>query len=158
VKIFAGGQFSVISEEDVLRAASELPGTADTKTFIVLDDRALLEFANHYLLYGSEYITAIAAGLSRKYGHDYTQYLKNFGRPTVFELEIPLTWLTKSDLRVLAWQMSLAAFNDAIARLVDFTVTLHRGIPPEYIKSHTHPKVMQDTLTGIRCRENGELA
>lgn len=145
--IFADGTFSEISPEDVLAAAQDMPSTSDARLYVALDDRHIINWCGHYLLYGSEYVTGIAAGLMRRYGRDYRQYLKSFGRPTVFELQIPLDWMSGDCLAELASVMSRAVFHNNVACEEDFTVTLHRHVPPEFIRLHSHPKVIRDPLS-----------
>lgn len=143
--IFASGRFPEITREDVLAAAEEVSGNDDPPMLCVaLDDRTLINYYGHYLLYGSEYVIGIAAGLTRRYGHDYRQFLKSLGKPTVFEVELPSDWLSDEDRSYLAKCMSAAALDGDIVHETEFTVTLDRAVPPEFIRSHSHPRVICD--------------
>ncbi|WP_247558689.1 hypothetical protein [Bradyrhizobium sp. 138] len=51
--------------------------------YVVADDQALVNEANHYLIYGSEWISAVL-------GHTYRHVLKETGVPTLLEIDLPL--------------------------------------------------------------------
>lgn len=144
--IFANGNFDEISRDDVFASAQEMPSTSDNRLYVALDDRHIINWCGDYLLYGSEYVIGIAAGLSRNHISDYRQYLKNFGKPTIFKLQLPLTLMSVDCLAELASGMSRAVFNNDIAHEEDFTVTLHQPVPPEFITSHFHPTYIEDPL------------
>jgi hypothetical protein len=48
--------------------------------------------------------------------------------------------LSDEDRRYLAKCMSAAALNGDIACETEFTLILCRPVPPEFIRSHSHPK------------------
>lgn len=143
LRIFVGDQFPEISEDDVLAASKRKPSTDDGMLYVVLDDRALIYGSSHYLLYGSEYLACIAARLQDQYGRDYPQYLRSFGKPTVFELELPFEWMPGPHRSSLAAGMSWAVLLDDVSHQKDFTVTLGRTVPSEFIKSHSHPEIIR---------------
>lgn len=147
LRIFGDGNFSEISREDVVESARAMPSSSNARLYVALDDRHIVSWCGHYLLYGSEYITGIAAGLTRLNGFDYRQHLKSSGRPTMFELHLPLSWIGGDCLAELSSVMARRVLFDEIAYEEDFTMTLHRPVPPEFIISHYHPPIIRDPLT-----------
>ena len=146
IDIFSNGQFQEISEDDVILAESKMEKPKNHRVYFALDDRHLEEYCGHYLIYGSEYISGIAAILSGFYGPDYSQDLKKIGIPTIFEVHLPVSWIDESILAELVSEMAIAIFEDNIASQIDFTITLHNSVPPEFIHSHHHPKQIIDPI------------
>jgi hypothetical protein len=64
-KIFLSVNFPEITEEIFAKAVSKISGGGNDKLYVSMDDRLPLESGaySHYLLYGSEYIQAIAVNL-----------------------------------------------------------------------------------------------
>lgn len=58
------------------------PATREGHVYFGLDDRFLVEHCGHYLIYGSEFLTA---GFGRQ-----RQVLTTRGRPTVIEVDVPI--------------------------------------------------------------------
>jgi len=80
-------------------AAGDPLAIAASARIVVADIVAGLPLANaRHLIYGSEHLCAIAAGLSERTGRDYRQVLKGFGVPTVFRMKLPLEWVNEHDL------------------------------------------------------------
>lgn len=156
LEVFASGQFPELSRDDVLAASEQMSDIDDDKLYVMLDDRDLIEYCGHYLIYGSEYLTAIAAHLSDIYGCDYRQHLKSMGRATVFEVELPFEWMPEEYQMCLASDLSRAVFHDEPAHEIDFTVTLSRPVPPECIRSHQHPMRIRDPFLGLAWHEEQE--
>lgn len=145
--LFANGQFPAISKDDVIHAASRSSGIDNHRVYVALDDRLYIEDGcGHYLIYGSEFICGIAAALSGRYGPDYRQHLKTIGRPTIFEIHLPVSWVDERTLAELASDIARAKSERSVADLMDFTITLQESVPPEYIRSHYHPTRIIDPL------------
>lgn len=150
IEIFVGDKFKEISADDVLEAAKQHPGTDNHHLYLILDDRMLVERVSDYLLYGSEFILCIAARLKDKYGIDYSQQLRSIGKPTIFEVEIPLNWISDySWLRGLACEISSAIAYNAVDHVLDYSLPLTHDIPHEFIRSHAHPQVIYDPYVDV---------
>jgi hypothetical protein len=118
------------------------------RCYVVLDDRALLERAAHYLIYGSEWMCAVVNG--RVLGP-----LLEHGVPTMLEIELPLQFASPSQREQLArkllheWTRQIATRPKRVA-VVDFTFALRLDLDPEFVVGHYHPKVLHDPLNAYR--------
>ena len=110
----------------------------------------LLEYCGHYLLYGSEYLTGIAAHV--KGYRDYRQVLKRFGTPTVFVCDVPLQMMGRYSLLEfsgLAIEMVFQEMLDgAFVSGRGAGLCIHQKLPPECIVGHYHPVGIRDPLLG----------
>lgn len=151
-EIFMSGEFPEISEDEVRRAIAAV-GTdlRDRRVFFDGNERMLVEECGHYLLYGSEYVIAIAAHLGD--GRDYRQVLKRFGQPTVFVCDVPLAmihpgWI--ADMAGSALAMVFQELLDGDDYVVDIWsgagFCIHQALGPEWIVGHYHPDVQRDPL------------
>lgn len=118
--------------------------------------RMLEDHCAHYMLYGSEFITGVAAGLWR-HGRDYRQELKTIGKPTVFVCDVPLAWMDGRLLQEYAGAALEAIFESILDTNYHHPpngrgsgVILKRTLPPEFIVSHYFPKRLADPLLGRR--------
>lgn len=147
--IFLSEEFPEINERIFDAAVKGLNGIDDGKSYVTLDDRYFLKHSGHYLIYGSEHICGIAAGLSRNGGKDYRQVLKRFGRPTIFKLSLPFTLIDQSDSSDLAELVHEWVPRVRAGRLpteIDFTFLLRQALPPASIITHEHPRIIIDPL------------
>lgn len=124
-------------------------GDEQGKLFLSLDDRDFTEYCGHYLIYGSEYLQAIAAGLHARYGPRPRQLLRHRGIPTVFEVDLPISMVSEGVLAEFARNLLSAAFtchcNDLdVAPQIDFTFTVCARLPAERIVGHYHPSRICD--------------
>lgn len=116
----------------------------DGRFYVVADDQALIEHAAHYLIYGSEWISAVL-------GHHYRQVLKKSGAPTLLEIDLPLRMSRLATRREFAvkllreWTRLVCNQSDWSAP-IDFTFILRTNIPPEWIIGHSHPRELTDPL------------
>lgn len=69
--------------------------------YVSLDDREFLKYSGHYLIYGSEYITGLAANLDTNKPIDYRKYLRSIGKPTIFIIKLPIGMVDDVYLRCL---------------------------------------------------------
>jgi hypothetical protein len=69
------------------------------KVWFCLEEEELTEFCGHYLLYGSEYLLAIANRIGE------SDALRKQGRATLIECNVPIDDLEESDIRELARDM-----------------------------------------------------
>jgi hypothetical protein len=151
-EIFLTDEFREITRAAVDTAIASISTVDQRVVHAILDDRVLIRYAGHYLVYGSERVCAIAAALSRTGFTDYRQVLKRFGRPTVFEVSLPWGAFTEHTLENLARHI-----RDNLSTVrrtgsppeMDFTVTLRQTISPAQIISHYHPDVVTDPLAGM---------
>ena len=151
-KIFLTDEFPEITAAHLDTTIASISSLDRHVVHVILDDRVLLKYSGHYLVYGSERICAIAAALSPSGYPDYRQVLKRYGRPTVFEVSVPWDAPTEHELQRLAEEvrdhLSVIRRSGSVPEL-DFTVTLHETIPPRQVLSHYHPPVVVDPLVGM---------
>ncbi|WP_157516682.1 hypothetical protein [Methylosinus sp. LW3] len=113
------------------------------RLFVVADDTALLERAAHYLIYGSEWITAVL-GRGR-------HVLLKTGVPTMIEVDLPLSVATPATRIAFARKM-LSEWTRRTCNLpdwhapIDFSFCLHENIPPAWVVGHSHPVQLRDPL------------
>lgn len=150
--VFLSGALPELSDASLREAADELGVSEDGRAFVSLDARGFLDGAGHYLIYGSEYLCGLAARLTARYGRDYRQILKQFGVPTIFELELPFNLVSGHDVDQF---VEIASRQEPTRRRrihvpeVDFTFRLRHPLPPEYVLSHSHPEMILDPLLGM---------
>jgi hypothetical protein len=154
--IFLSERFPEITAE-VLEASDDRLGlNEDGLAFVSLDPRGFVDGAGHYLIYGSEYLCGIAAGLSQRTGRDYRQVLKEFGVPTIFRMRLPFEWISERDLeqfvQVLYDWIPAMRLRRGVP-IVDFTFRLRRALPADCVLSHTHPRRIVDPLLGMTTYE-----
>jgi hypothetical protein len=151
-KHFSSGKYPEISKEIVEQAIKQTDiETRDGWVYLALDDRMLIKYCGHYLLYGSEYAIAIAAELSRIIGYDYRWTLKGIGKPTIFICHIPLEMISANTMNELAGCLLVGVFNKILFKkenpeLIDFSFMLKNSLPSNCIVDHYHPKNITDWL------------
>ncbi|HXT14927.1 MAG TPA: hypothetical protein VN706_04815 [Gemmatimonadaceae bacterium] len=119
------------------------------RIFFVLDDRALLRYAGHYLIYGSESIMAIAATAIRLGGPNLQPRLRNIGIPTLFTCDVPWTLLDNARQSEIADTLYdehrvTRGRQKSESGLRDHTVILRCDVPASVIVSHHHPPSIAD--------------
>jgi len=124
-------------------------GDEQGRLFLSLDDRDFTEYCGHYLIYGSEYLQAIAAGLHARYGPRPRRLLRNRGIPTVFEVDLPVSMVGEDALAEFTRNLLSTAFTSYcneldVAPKIDFTFTLSARLPAEHIIGHYHPPRIRD--------------
>lgn len=155
-RIFLSGEFPELTDEN-LSAAIETVGSnlREGRVFFEANEAMLVDRCGHYMLYGSEYLTAIAAHLNGS--RDYRQILKRRGTPTLFVCDVPMT--------LISWDTVLDFAGTAIAKVFekhlcseDFDSEIHHGagfsisapLSPACIIGHCHPAVRRDPFLGHR--------
>jgi hypothetical protein len=114
----------------------------DGKLYVVADDRHLIEFAGHYMIYGSEWLSAVLL--------HHRDRLLQFGTPTVLEISLPLARVDRQTRIELArhmlteWVRQPVQFDQVIN--LDFTFMFKEDLPPELIGSHFHPQEIPNWL------------
>lgn len=154
-EIFLAGDFPELNAAHLDAAITDVGSDLRAgRVWFEANERDLVEHCGHYLLYGGEYLIALAAHLPR--GRDYRQALKAFGRPTMFVCDIPLDmmgWPTLMEFAGCALESLFENLLDA-----DYAPDLHRGagfcvhraLGPEYIVGHYHLAKVRDPLQGFR--------
>jgi len=118
-----------------------------------LDDRFLIRDAGHYLIYGSEYIQSLATFIEGEVGYDLKSELKEVGKPTIFQVNMPVGKFEIEEIRKLV-QNALPAWAYCIAHgrnepgEIDFAIVIREGLPSEFIVGHYHPEEIPDPLRG----------
>lgn len=150
--IFLSGEFPELTEEHLDAAETRILPVDDGCAFVSLDPAGFLEYAGHYLIYGSEYLCGLAANLNNANGRDYRQVLKRLGIPTVFCLRLPFDAISESDFKnfahVVHEQLPRARRRLSVPE-IDFTFRLRQPLPPECVLEHFHPKRVMDPLLGM---------
>ena len=122
--------------------------TDEGRAYVALDATLLINSAGHYLIYGSEFVIAAAVELGGEFG-DLKPQLCEIGRPTVFrialspELVRPCFWHELA--RAVSEELDSVCDGNAPSEL-DFTIILHKVVPPNAILSHWHPTRIRDPL------------
>lgn len=149
-EIFLSGEFPELCEND-LTSAIQAVGT-DLRAghvFFEANERLLIKQAGHYLLYGGEYLVALAAHLGRV--QDYRQTLKRFGTPTMFVCDIPIELMSGYTIAEFAGSALEALFEHLLEgdgyerdgwRGAGFPI-LH-PLPAENIVGHFEPSGIRD--------------
>lgn len=121
--------------------------------WVVLDENELMESCGHYLIQGSEYLMALAASLCQLIpGEDYRLRLRSSGTPTVFELHIPIGYLSPHEINDLS-RLVLAAWGERTAQRplgMEHVpcLTVRRTVEAKYLVKHIHPKCIRDPHFG----------
>lgn len=112
------------------------------KSFLTFDKRYMIEYAGHYLIYGSEWISAVL-------GEKYRDILLEQGTPTLLLIDLPGSMIPSVSLRSLAHEMlrewirlTITGKNEVIPQ--DFGVELDINLDSQHIVGHEHPKVIKD--------------
>ncbi|WP_159994030.1 hypothetical protein [Roseomonas sp. 18066] len=155
--IFLDGSYPELTADDVEEAIKATGhGLRAGRVFFEVNERSLVADGGHYLLYGSEYLTGIAAHLRGAVRRDYRQALKGRGTPTVFLCDVPITAL-RMDMLEAAGTVLEFLFEELLEG-DDCVPDPHRGfgfsipqaLPPDRIVGHYHPTGVRDPLTGGR--------
>lgn len=151
-QIFLGDDFPELSEMDLARSIGDVgTETREGRVYFEANEQMLIDFAGHYMLYGSEYLVAIAARLKGRGMRDYRQVLKTNGTPTLFICDVPLRLIEPQLISEFAGNALEMVFQE----LVDgssFKPDRYRGagfwisekLPPTHMVGHYHPTITRD--------------
>jgi hypothetical protein len=152
-EIFLSGRFPELDEGRLVEAIRAV-GTdlREGRVYFEANEQMLIDLAGHYMLYGSEYVLAIAARLAERGRYDYRQVLKARGAPTLFICDVPLRLIAPRLLSEFAGNALEMVFQE----LLDgrkFKPDRSRGagfwigerLCPSHIAGHYHPVVTRDT-------------
>jgi hypothetical protein len=150
-EIFLGGEFPELSEEDLdtaIRAGGS--NLREGRVYFEANEEMLIAFAGHYMLYGSEYLLAIAAHLGTSH-RDYRRVLKRRGTPTLFVCEVPLELISERTLQEFAGDALESVFQELLDgpnfrrdrwRGAGFSIRCQ--LSPACIVGHYHPVITRD--------------
>lgn len=149
-ELFLSGDFPELDEAQLNEAITRV-GTATRvgRVYFDLDEELLIEHCGHYLLYGSEYVLAIAAQLERSQKRKYRQLLKGMGKPTIFVCDVPWKLISAQTKRELVQRVTREAI-DLVGRpsyrvsTQDFGFSIRKTLPPQQIVRHYHPQNISD--------------
>lgn len=155
--IFLGNPKYPLVTPDLVQGAIEYMAKSYKRqgyVYFGLDDRFLINHCGHYLIEGSEYLQSLAAFIERKVGGDLKREFREYGKPTVFELRIPISFVPEGELRELASELLQTwAYNTAHSRNdpyeLDFGIELDRKVPSDHIMGHYHPERIPDPSNGF---------
>lgn len=99
--------------------------------------KELIESCGHYLIYGSEFISGIAAKLYR------LDMLKGKGKPTIFHCDVPIKQIPEYFFESLK-------YNFEIGDLENCGFKIENTLSPEEIIKHDNPDLVFDPLKGNR--------
>lgn len=124
------------------------------RVWLGLDDRTLIEDCGHYLLYGSEYLLAIAAELTHRTRNtiDYRQFLRLRGKPTIVACNVPFVMMRYEMVQELAGVLLARLFGmvlepDLGDEPIDFGFEVCQPLPPNNIVGFSHPRNIRDPLS-----------
>ena len=154
-KIFLTGDYPELTAADLDRAiatvGSDLRGG---RIYFEANEQGLISDSGHYLLYGGEYLIALAANLGQ--ARDYRQALKAFGRPTMFICDVPLTLIGSDTLEEFAGGALEAMFENLLDEGYEpdphggAGFCIRRPLTANRIVGHYHPSGIRDPFRGFR--------
>ena len=151
-EIFLSGRFPELTEE-MLQQSIETVGPKSEDLCLVIDDRFIIEYCGHYLIYGSEYLSNLVSQLPIKNIEPYRSELRKIGKPTFFGINLLNTteyisdgiiWILISEM-LTRWIYCMA-HSSTQSHYFDCTVSLTKPLLAEYIYSHYHPTKIVDPL------------
>jgi hypothetical protein len=146
--IFLSPHVPTVTEHALTRAIASISRNDHGKLCVVLDERDLIRYSGHYMIYGSEHLCGIGASLLRESGFDYRQILKRCGKPTVFRCRLPRVSIPQSQIENLARYLNEVTWEDDRRRpsppLLDCSFILRDPIPAEHVLGHVHPEVIPE--------------
>ncbi len=162
--IFLNGDFPELTEE-MLQQSIEKVGPKDKELSLEMDDRFVIEYSGHYLIYGSEYLGNLVHNLPIENIDKYKSVLREIGRPTFIEINLPNTTEYVYDdhiafviNRMITEWTSCLAYSTTEPSTFELVVELSKPLPPEHIYSHSYPTKITDIPMGnkIYDAETGE--
>ncbi|WP_157223270.1 hypothetical protein [Rhodovulum sp. PH10] len=138
--------FAATVEQAIRKEANEVEDVRSGRLYVVADDRTLVKYAAHYLIYGSEWLLAVLGPVG-------ADILKGRGVPTLVEIDLPLHMAGDYSRKALArcllneWTRFVCNRPDWLAS-IDFSFCLLQNIPPECVAGHSHPAELRDPIEG----------
>lgn len=152
--LFLSGAYPELTEAALSAAIVQVGGhLREGRVWFEANEAQLITFSGHYLLYGGEYLLAIAAHLEGS--RDYRQVLKTIGEPTMFVCDVPLAAAGGRTLSEFAGCALEAIFE----HLLDETFepdphrgagfSIRQGLAPEHLVGHYHPTGIRDPFKPV---------
>ncbi|WP_297657754.1 hypothetical protein [Hydrogenophaga sp.] len=151
-QIFLGGNYPELSEDNLIRASDHVgPLTREGRVYFEANEWFLKEMCGHYMLYGSEYLVALAANLGGT--RDYRRVLKGRFAPTLFVCDVPLLHIhpgTMAEFAGIALQSIFQELLDGPDYAPDkwsgcgFSIRV--PLEASCIVGHYHPDITRDPL------------
>lgn len=151
-QIFLSGQFPDLSETNLQNAIQAVgPETREGRIYFEANERFLKEMCGHYMLYGSEYLIALAANLGGI--RDYRRVLKGRYAPTLLICDVPLEHLhtgTVAEFAGIALESVFQELIDGPTYAPDkwrgSAFSIRAPLDPSCIFGHCHPTITRDPL------------
>ena len=151
-QIFLSGNYPELSEVNLKSAIENVsPATREGRVYFEANERFLKEMCGHYMLYGSEYLTALAAHLGGT--RDYRRVLKERFVPTLFVCDVPLGHLhpgTVAEFAGVALQSIFQELLDGPSYAPDkwhgAGFSIRMPLDSSYIVGHCHPIISRDPI------------
>jgi hypothetical protein len=148
--VFLNDDFPEITEAELKNAILAVGGQLrEGRVWFEGNENLLVEQCGHYMLYGSEYLIAIAANLGQR--RDYRQALKATGKPTLFVCDVPLHFISGYTLQEFAGTALEMVFQELLDghkfspdRWRGAGFCIHKALPPSCLVGHCHPVVRRD--------------
>lgn len=128
------------SSETVLRVFNEHWKEFDIvhrSVWFSLLRQELIKYSGHYLIYGSEFITNMAAELC------CLDKLKEKGQPTIFHCDVPIQQIPAYFFDSIKEKLKIGDIKNCGFKIED-------NLSPEEIVKHDTPKLVYDPLNGLR--------
>ncbi len=152
-EIFLSGNFPELSDAHLEAAIKDVGvGTRAGRVWFEGNESLLVEHACHYMLYGSEYLTAIAANM--KGTRDYRRVLKEIDQPLVLICDVPLDLMSDHMLEEFSGTALEMVFQELLdgtdfrpERMRGAAFCIHEALPAECVIGYYHPALLKDPLT-----------
>ncbi len=146
-KIFLSGKYAELSASTLQAAIASVGAAAgERRVFFEAHEELLVAQAAPCMLFGSEYLTAIAQRLTGT--RDYRQVLQELGQPTVFVCDVPLDHVDDTTLRQLASSALHMVFQELLngPKFVrdhwpGAVFCIQKPLSPKHLVGHYHPRL-----------------
>jgi len=151
-EIFVTPEFPEVTPLQLEKAIQHVrEGKRDGLVFFEANEDLLIERCGHYMLYGSEYLTAVAAWIEGT--RDYRKILKRYGEPTIFVCDVPFDLMGFDTVKQFAGVAIELVFEELLNpeqycpdRLRDAGFRIKQALPGSCIVGHYHPTIEFDPL------------
>lgn len=147
VRLFDANGLGVSPEQLAAATAAILPDGRAGRLYFEANAAHLLRDCGHYMLYGSEFLIAIAAHISEQ----HRAFLRTIGTPTVFVCDVPLALVSPYQLEAYAGMALEAIFLAELGTPKDLGhehqpsgLVIRTDLPPHCIREHFHPTRLFD--------------
>ncbi len=134
-ELLLGKGTPAVTEPMLTDAVTEIvPSRDNGLVYLAVDERHLLRFCGHYMVYGSEALAGIAARLTRRVGWNVQRLLCKSGTPTMLIVDVPCSYIS-SEIPELKKRIFEELHNPPGEEPteIDFTFAVRSVIPPTAI-------------------------